>query len=443
MYKTNIHSLYYLLLPVLVIGIPLGYTSFAIALVALVPLLFLTTRHTVGLFFVMYGGELGGVIRAMYPAIPIYGYVLIFIGVLLLWDVISELFKKQSRSIQLLITILLFFGVFYLLGPRDEFSNGKYLSMWTNGIFTLAGYYALARSEKIKAEELTPILILGAICMMTFVIKKYSFVTGGLFDFDWFREQNVQYEYATYRNENDRMLISYQHIGMMALYGCVILLSQVRLKKTSTIIYMACIFMIVLISGCRQAIFGVAVAALLRYAVFRLDYITGHNINSRIIWIVVGTILAYFAVDIVASFSDVVGNTVSEGDAGRNYHYILALDIFNNSPFLGAGIGGFHAKTDLPWPHNFFLELLCECGIVGTVLFLGILIIVLYNKRVKLLTITPSNMFFFLVMVALFVRVMVSSDFRESIELFTAAFAITATSGIARNVLLGIRKPKR
>lgn len=440
--KTSFFKIYYIVIPVLTLGITMGYTTFAMALVALVPILFLTTRHTVGLFFVMYGGVFGGVIRTMYPAIPIYGLLLMFIGLLLLRDVIRELFQNNSRIILLLVLTLILFGFFYLIGPRDEFSSDKYLKMCINGFFTLVGYYVLARSEKIKAEELASLLILVAICMMTFVINQYSFVRGGLFDFNWFREQCVQYDYEAYRNEHDSMLIGYQNVGMTALYGCAIYLSQIKLKTANTCFYIVFILLIVLTTGCRQALLGVAVVLFLRYAVFRLDSPTGNSFN-RLIWIVIGAVVLSFSIDFLVSYSDVVSRTLSDGDAGRYLHYAIALVIFKNSPIVGAGIGGFHAFADLPWPHNFFLELLCECGIIGTVLFLGILIVVLVKNKVKLLTINSSNMFFFLVLIALLVRVMVSSDFRESIELFTAVFAVTATSNMARNNLLEVRKPKR
>ena len=50
--------------------------------------------------------------------------------------------------------------------------------------------------------------------------------------------------------------------------------------------------------------------------------------------------------------SEVISNTVESGDSGRMLIFAQALALFEGSPFIGCGIGGFHAVTDIVWPHN-------------------------------------------------------------------------------------------
>ena len=119
MKNNNIRKAFYAILPLLIIGITLGYTSFPIALLCLVGMLGCTTRHTIGFFLVTYGGPLGGCIRTMYPSLPIYGLLLQLIGFILLWDVIGGLLKKNTSAIAYLFVTLAIFGIFYLLGPRN------------------------------------------------------------------------------------------------------------------------------------------------------------------------------------------------------------------------------------------------------------------------------------------------------------------------------------
>ncbi len=423
MKKNNIRKAFYAILPLLVIGITLGYTCFPIALLCLLGMLCCTTRHTIGFFLVTYGGPLGGCIRAMYPSLPIYGLLLQLIGFILLWDVIGGLLKKNSSAVLYLIITLVIFGIFYILGPRNDFASSKYTDMCINAIVALLGYYALSSSSKIDVEGLTCILLLASICLYSFVISYYSMQPGTFFDYDWFRSQNMEYYYSM---GNEHTLVGYQHIGMLIAYAVAVLLSQTKLKPANTAFYMLCASQLVLMSGCRQAILGVAVVAALRFAVFRLSNTGRRNFFGRFIGICLGLVAAYVVIETILSSinSEVVSSTLEEGDTGRMLLYAKAIDIFMNNPLTGAGIGGFNSITGDAWPHNFFLELLCECGIIGTLLLLFIVINSLSRKHAGLLYVNSSNMFYFLILSALFVRVLVSSDLPESIELFSAVFAI-------------------
>lgn len=419
-------KVYYIVIPLLIVGISQGYTSFPLTLIALLPLLFISNRHTVGFFFVMYGGPLGGCIRAMYPSIPIYGMVLQLIGFVLMWDLISDLIKHNLRAVWGMLLVLAFFGIFFFVGPRDSFAQEKYIKMCTNGLLMIIGYFALDRSTKMDAEALTRLLLVAALSMYAFVIAFYHMSPGALFDYDWFRNQEMDYYYA---QDHEHTLVGYQHIGMLIAFAVAIMLSQTKLSKGSALFYTICASQMVLMSGCRQAILAVVVIIVLRYAVFRSSNIGKEFSMGRVLGSVVGIALAGIIVFFILSNvgSSVVSDTLLEGDNGRQMLYIQAINIFNNNPLMGSGIGGFHAITGDAWPHNFVLEMLCETGLLGTIGMLVVVIYVLSTKHIKLLYVTRSGMFFFLVLLTLFVRVMVSSDLPESIELFSAVFAVGAS----------------
>lgn len=421
--KNSIRKAFYAILPLLIIGITLGFTSFPIALLCLVGMLCCTTRHSIGFFLVTYGGPLGGCIRTMYPSLPIYGLLLQMIGFILLWDVIGGLLKNNTSAILYLFVTFALFGFFYLLGPRNDFATGKYTDMCINATVALFGYFALSSSSKIDTEGLTCTLLLASICLYSFVISHYSMHPGAFFDYDWFRNQDMEYYYSM---GLEHTLVGYQHIGMLIAYAAAIYLSQIKLNPASTAFYMLCSSQLVLMSGCRQAIFGLAVVASLRLAVFKLSNIGRRNFVGRFIRICLGLVAAYIVLLLVLSSinSEAIRTTFESSDSGRLFLYSEAIDIFMNSPLTGAGIGGFYSITGDAWPHNLFLELLCECGIIGTLLLFGIVIYSLSRKHAGLLYINSSNMFYFLVLSALFVRVLVSSDLPESIELFSAVFAI-------------------
>ena len=431
-----LQGIYYVIIPVLIIGISLGYTSFDIAFVALVPLLFMTNRHTLCIFLTMYGGPLGGVIRAMYPSLPVYGLLLELIGFLLVWDLILDLFRNNIRAFGLMVLLLVVFGIFYLIGPQDEWATDKYFNMCKNGIIMIGCYYAYCRSTMIDAEGLLQLLFVSAICMFAYVISSVNLNPGQITDYNWFRSQLtfLNREYKEYGGIG--IVVGYQHIGMLLVYAVAIMLSQTKIRGRVAVLYVLCGLQASLLSGCRQAVFAIVVVVALRMVIFTITNFQQRMSIARIVWTTVGMLLAFFIIDIFLENvqSDVISSTLEEGDEGRRGQYLDAWNIFICYPLYGAGIGGYHAITGDAWPHNFFLEALCETGLVGTITIIAIAIVTFVRKRVGLFFLTESNMFYFLVVISLFIRVMVSSDFPESIELYSAIFAIPMTNRIISQI---------
>ena len=421
--KDSILKIYYVVIPLLIIGIPFRYTSFSIAILLLIPLLLVNHRHTVGFFLVMYSGSLGGIVRTMYPEIPVYGRLLGLIGFILMWDLMVDFLKNHIKSLFVLVATLVVFGCFYVLGPRDAFSNDKFTNMCIHASLMLLGYYTLDRSNKISAEGLVQLLFMGTLCMYAFIISYYHQIPGSFFDYDWFREQTLG---AYYAQGGENLIIGYQHAGMTALYGIALFLSKTQLKPALVAFYLACGAQLILTSGCRQAMLALFFLAVFRYLVFKPENIGRKNLG-KIVKILIGFVFAYMVFILIVNnmTSDIITKTLQEGDSGREKVMAQALSIFQSHTLFGAGIGGFHAITREVWPHNFILELLCECGIIGTALLIFIMIFDLSIKHVGILHTTNSNMFFFLVLLALFIRIMVSADLSESIELFSAVFAIS------------------
>ena len=430
MSKSPLFKAYYIFIPLLLIGISLGYTNFSIAFAALLPLLFMTNRHTVGIFLIMFGGPLGGVIRAMYPTLPIYGLILRIIGFMLVGDLIADLFRNNLRAFGIMALLLAIFGVFYMVGPQDVWAANKYSDMCKNGVLMIICYYAYCRSDMIDAECFFQILFVSAICMFAYVISSANLNPGQITDYNWFRSQlsSLSKEYKEYGGLG--IVVGYQQIGMLIAYAVAIMLSQIKVNKWVTGLYILCGLQAALLSGCRQAVLAIVIIVALRMVVFTATNLQQRMSIARIVWIIAGMLAVFFVINIFLENvqSDVISDTLEEGDKGRQGQYLDAWNIFLRYPVYGAGIGGYQAITGDTWPHNFFLEALCETGLVGTVIIITIAIVALVRKHAELLFLTESNMFYFLVIITLFIRLMVSADFRESIELFSAIFAIKAVN---------------
>lgn len=107
-------------------------------------------------------------------------------------------------------------------------------------------------------------------------------------------------------------------------------------------------------------------------------------------------------------FTETDGGTSAEGRIER---YKTAYETWVNHPIFGTGVGSFPIHFDgidiVDYPHNIFLELLSELGLIGLLLFLLFIVypiyIVVLNRKIKavflhseILTSLFCFMFFFL-----------------------------------------------
>lgn len=73
---------------------------------------------------------------------------------------------------------------------------------------------------------------------------------------------------------------------------------------------------------------------------------------------------------------------------GRDVLSVAAQNYFMESPIFGHGIGFFESKEGT-YPHNLFWQLLCEYGVIGTIMVCGLL-----SKRIKkLFLVNKGNLY--------------------------------------------------
>lgn len=87
--------------------------------------------------------------------------------------------------------------------------------------------------------------------------------------------------------------------------------------------------------------------------------------------------------------------------SGRGRLASRAIDIFQDNPILGIGLGGYSVHSEMG-THNVYLQLLCETGIIGFSLFLTI---ILSNLFSVIRIIRKSNNFNFYYSLSLFIQV--------------------------------------
>lgn len=415
------------LIPLLIAGIPYRVTPFIVILAILVLRVCTLNKHTAGFFLLSYGGQIGACIRFEFPFLPIYGLMLILLGLLLMWDMRTVVLSQKSSIVGFLI-VLIYFFLAYIFSPNvgERVASNKMADMLQNGLFMFYGFCVFSRSTSINTEKLCQCLFLSSLLFIVHDMELLNIAPSSIFDYGWLRFSS---ENLFYSDSDDPILmtfIGYQPIGMAALYGYAIFLSNINVNRPKLYFYTILALQLTLLSGARQAVFGFFIIVVLRFTLFNLK-ITHSSNTGKIKSFVIGLIGLYFAIMFIHSLGiSYLSDTISFGDDGREDLLHAAWLLFFKYPLFGTGIGGFHHYTHMLYPHNFFAELMCEVGVVG-ILFLSIIVFNHFKKhKMSVRFLTRNNSLLFLVVAALAIRFMVSGDLSSSIELFSAVFACTA-----------------
>lgn len=153
---------------------------------------------------------------------------------------------------------------------------------------------------------------------------------------------------------------------------------------------------------------GKRLFSLLSFGLPLMVYVLSKKQSSKTIYLTLFmSIIGYVAVSYFISnsssfensmlfhrFSQTV-NDVQTGDNWSSDRELLAdqaIDFFHSNPILGIGVNSFHKlsseKTDV---HNSYLQVLCEQGILGFVLFI-IPLIICINKTIRRLKVEKREM---------------------------------------------------
>ena len=416
----RLNILYIILLPLLAIGMYSESPLFPICILLIFLRLFFTNKETAGFYLLLFGGTIAGLTRAYFPQIPIYGIFFDILGLLLFND-FKDCFKRQSLGITSLIALIFLFLVSYLIGDHTEYANNKIIQIIIRGFTLFFAYYVFDRSKKIDIECLTQLLLINTIAMITFTTVYYSFNVGDIFNYDWFRTSCEQWAYQN----QESILGDYQKVGMYAAFAAGL---YTALKRPNTILllyYNIIAAQLILTSGCRQALLALIAILFLRFVFFT----NAKGFIKKVFSILGSFIVLYFIYDTIinSDASTTLTRTLESGDTGRYMIYIGAINLFLTNFLFGVGLGGFPIYVNIPlvapWPHNIILEILCECGLVGFILISLVVINFVAKSHISLKYLTSSGCYLFLFLIAILIRIMVSGDLTNSIEIFSALFA--------------------
>lgn len=412
---------FFLIIPLLIAGIYWGVSTLPICLLVLLLRILTSDRHTVGIFLVLYAGTLCGTIRYFIPSIPLYGFVMQLVGLVLLWDKVMELFKKHVCTFKYLFAVFLVFGFSYVYADHTPYANAKILSILITGTMMVFGYYALCNSNRVSAERLTQLLLISSIIFTVSVLMLLDIGIGGVFDYNWLRQASE----LKVSQEQEQTFINYQTISITSLFGITVYLSQKKISIFPTFFYSLVSIHLILTGGARQAMIGIIIIIILR-----LTYFIDGKSPKRYVYYILAFLFAVVSIYAIQLLE--IQSLIRMTEVGGKDRELLLLDsyrIFKEHFLFGVGLGGFPLYTIVvgsPYPHNLFMELLCETGFIGTILLFVVVFIYFKKNKITFRIATNTDSYILLIISALFIRVMFSSDLTESIQLFSCVFVLSS-----------------
>lgn len=119
--------------------------------------------------------------------------------------------------------------------------------------------------------------------------------------------------------------------------------------------------------------------------------------------------------------------------SGRLEAFGVALALWQQSPFIGGGVGSFPVYWGVgdfrSYPHNIFLETLAELGLVGLILLLGLFAAGLRRVRLRDVRQAPWKLATLLLLINTFLNAQVTGDFSDNRPLFTAVGLLACFRG--------------
>lgn len=347
------------------------------------------------------------------------GWLVILGFVLLIWGYVTGRLKTKNiqQSAIPLIALFALFIISALTSSGGDYAMIKVRTTIIKGSIAFVGYliffsnYTRINVLKIGLDY---VLLVALLLRLSLIVNGIPGPTS-IMDFSFLRYQTRVF--ASFRDE--AFIIDYQNIGFLCVQGIgFFLMAQNKKMSLEEILVLISAGLVVLYTGSRQAI----VSFVLLFAFWSLLIRRGDAINKLFVPLLAGLFI-FVLMQILFSEGGALFSVAEEGyleGGGRGPWLMSGIQQFLENPVFGVGYGRFLMWGDYgSYPHNLFVELLCETGVIG----FAIAIIIMARSLLLNKTVFRTIVYLFL---ALFLRSMASGGLDTNIALFSLLFAMSA-----------------
>ncbi|MBZ0183555.1 MAG: O-antigen ligase family protein [Melioribacteraceae bacterium] len=303
---------------------------------------------------------------------------------------------QTDKFFTILLTLISIYPLISILYSKNfEYGLIKLFHYYIGTIWSIINTFLIVRIISIEEllKGLRDLLFLSAPLVLLIIIT-------------------TPFEYGTaYKFEINRL--SHVFTGRYLSYGTMILFFFFLQNKEKIYLILFSLFFVGLItSGFRAGILG-SVILITSYTIYKfykgeLKLNKNHLISVFVIGVVSVISVILFNMAVIERLLNIIGVFNSSFETGgaiaiRFDAYRLAWEIFIENPLFGAGLGSFNYEwfgsltgTYIKYPHNLFLEILAELGIIGLLIF-GYVIGFMVVKSLR-----ESKELFFIILLGLF-----------------------------------------
>lgn len=323
------------------------------------------------------------------------------------WFVIILAITMLMKSFRINKSLLIWIPYMFLMLVRNqEFANGENVNTLRLVLCLLSVFVACSGSEWTKRISN---LIIG-IGFANVIATILFFINNNLY------ESFILMTYGTYQTgsgfgttgykvglaDNYSQNGTYISIVLLAL-GAILICHGIKKKRGKVVLILAVMTTFaLLITTKRGHLLFVVTALIFGYCIAYRKGLGNKVFNLLIITAIIAVVGA-IAIEIVPSLSAVFDRFQTIGiDTSSTYRLLMweyAFNLFKRNPIFGIGWYGFRYESNIlslysaayTGTHNIYLELLCECGILGFIVFLLASITTIYSTIKKLLYINRTG----------------------------------------------------
>jgi len=389
--------------------------------------LFFCNKYETALMLILFIPSIAGAFLIS-KGIPGVGGWCIPLGLFL---IIREIYKERKRLILGYIPLLImfvWFGVSAYLNEGGDYYKQKLLATFIYGTLSYVVFYIyLKNRENGKNFSLALMLLLWGVFLLRLAIEINHLPGPSSFaHFGFLRDQTNPYGIDVFRSI-DEQSISYHLPGFFALMGLALFITDIKKSGKFVGVYVWCLALAVIFyAGARQNI--------LAYVILLIFFISVQKeksvfFRSFLIGTVgIASVFLLRAINAEVIYGMLVSRNLSEvlAASGRDIYINRGWELFATSPILGIGFGHYDYMGEYNrWPHNMFVELFCEIGLVGVIFIFTVCLGNFFQKFRKAVFFKKANVAIYLMIIPLFVRAMVSGSMVTNILLFSVIFALT------------------
>ena len=361
--------------------------------------------------------------------IPHVGGIVRYLGLALLLALLvlrkGEI-KSVFKGLVPLLVMLALFVVSVVTTSGGDHAVPKLYSTIRHGImWFLAFAFMYSNQEKFNFSKLGMFFIVLAIFLIPLSLVNNGIAgPSGLFDFSFLRYQTHEDFFVA--DEELDFHISYQGAGFLLLQGLGVFMIDTRKYKLPLMLFiLGIITLSLLYVGSRQAIVSIFVISIV-WAVLnnrgeKNKTIGGIIVRLLIFFVIIGVSL--YVIEMLTAENGLFYSVVDEGfieGGGRGDWLLSGMQQFSENPIWGVGFGRYKIFGRYgSYPHNMFVELLCETGLFG----FGISVLLAIVSVIR----TKKAVFpFIFLWMAAFLRSMASEELSINILVFVILFALTS-----------------